>query len=70
MNDIKLNLEAILADLNTQIIECNEYLQKQSDTGQVQRKDDPLETISYTRGKSIGLIIARDKIKSILQEIN
>jgi hypothetical protein len=59
-------LEKIKNALNSEIIECNNYLEKRNDFGQTHRPDDPLELISYTRGKSIGLIIGRDKINNLL----
>ena len=62
------SIKSIRNYLNTEIIECNTYLEKRNDMGQVRRPDDPFEFISYTRGKSIGLILGRDKINNILNK--
>jgi hypothetical protein len=62
------DIKSIRDYLNAEITECNTYLEKRNDSGQVQRPDDPFEFISYTRGKSIGLILGRDKINNILNK--
>lgn len=66
-------LYTILCDirdkLNKEIIDCNKYLAEKNDLGQNHRPDDPHETISYTRGKSIGYIHARDEIKKIIDSL-
>lgn len=60
-------VRTVIDSLNKQIIECNTYLTKRNDMGQTHRPDDKSETISYTRGKSVGLIIARDEINELLK---
>ena len=69
--DITTNINELIKlrnELNKQIVECNAYLRKRGDMGQTHRPDDIMETISFTRGKSIGLIIARDRINKIIKE--
>ena len=68
MKKLTKQLIELRDDLNKEIILCNAYLRKRGDVGKLGRKDDPLETISYTRGQSIGLIIARDKINKLLEQ--
>jgi len=53
--------------LNEKIIECNNYTRSRNDLGQTHRPDDLCETISFTRGKSVGLIIARDRVNTLLE---
>ena len=56
-------------DLNKEIIECNNYTRSRNDFGKTHRVDDPYETISYTRGKSVGYIESRDKINKVVSLI-
>ena len=60
----------VIGDLNEEIRACNRYLDERNDTGQTMRPDDRYETISYTRGKSIGLIIARDALENLFTKFN
>ena len=53
--------------LNKEIVDCNKYLTKQNDFGATHRQDDPHETISYTRGKSIGYICSRDELNKLIK---
>lgn len=54
-------------DLNTKIIECNKYCRERNDFGQTHRQDDQHETISFTRGKSIGYICSRDELNNVIK---
>ena len=53
--------------LNKEIVDCNKYLTKRNDFGGTHRRDDPYETISYTRGKSIGYICSRDELNKLIK---
>ena len=52
--------------LNQEIIECNKYCRERNDFGQTHRQDDPYETISFNRGKSIGFICSRDELNKLI----
>lgn len=54
-------------ELNKEIVDCNKYCRERNDLGKTHRKDDPYETISYTRGKSIGYIHSRDEINKLIK---
>lgn len=60
------NLEDLIEGLNKEIIECSDYLIERHDIGKTHRADDPCETISFTRGKQIGLVISRDRLTKTL----
>lgn len=68
-NDLKISLTEMIDSLDSQIIECNNYTRSRNDVGQTHRPDDICETISFTRGKSVGLIIARDRIQTMLNAL-
>jgi len=68
-NHIKNRLVGLRDAYNKEIKECNNFLNKKGDVGQTHRADDPYEIISYIRGKSIGLIIARDKLNKLISEL-
>lgn len=53
--------------LNKEINDCNHYCRKRNDFGGTHREDDPHEIISFTRGKSIGFIMSRDKINEAIK---
>lgn len=65
---MRSDLIALRDNLNEKIIECNEYTRSRRDFGATHRPDDTMETISFTRGKSVGLVIARDRINKLLEE--
>ena len=67
-NGKKHIMQKVIEELNNEIDNCNIFLRKNHDFGATHREDDPFETISFTRGKSIGLVIGRDKIKNIHPE--
>jgi hypothetical protein len=64
-SEIITELDTIIKDLIKQNSECNQYLRANNDVGKTHRKDDPLETISFTRGKSIGLLTGLSKIETL-----
>jgi hypothetical protein len=53
--------------LNAEIIDCNNYCREREDFGGTHRQDDPCETISYARGKSIGYIYSRDELNRLIK---
>ena len=53
--------------LNKEIVDCNKYCRERNDFGATHRQDDPHETISYTRGKSIGYICSRDELNKLIK---
>lgn len=65
---MKEQLLIIRDTLNAEIISCNKYLTDRNDFGKTQRRDDPFEFISFTRGKIIGLVIAREQIDLLLKQ--
>lgn len=67
--DIKKELEEIRDFLNKELIDANLYLKKRGDIGQTHREDDPMETISFTRGKTVGFVMGRDRINLLLKKM-
>ena len=65
---MKVDLKKNRDDLERELRECNKYLNERNDMGQTHRSDDPHETLSFTRGKSIGLVIAIDRINKVLED--
>lgn len=61
----KMQLTELRDSLNDEIIEINSTTLK-DDIGVLDVVNDPMQTKSFARGKSIGLIIARDRINKIL----
>jgi hypothetical protein len=53
--------------LAKEVVDCNNYLCKRKDFGQTHRKDDTFETISFTRGKSVGFIMSRDRLDKMIK---
>lgn len=60
------HLEDLIEGFNEEIIECSDYLIERKDVGKTHREDDPCETISFTRGKMVGLVISRDRLTKVL----
>lgn len=52
--------------LTKEIIECINYLHSRNDYGQTHRVDDKCETISFARGKSVGVRIGRDRLDKVI----
>lgn len=64
---IRVGICEVRDGLNKEIVECNKYCRERNDFGGTHRQDDPHETISYTRGKSIGYICSRDEINKLIK---
>ncbi len=69
IKEIIEELEELKTSLRKEILICQIYLRKRNDFGQVRRPDDPMETISFTRGKNVGLIIAFNKTEKLLKKL-
>ncbi|MDP3451910.1 MAG: hypothetical protein Q8R90_03050 [Bacteroidales bacterium] len=52
--------------LTKEIVDCNNYLHERNDYGQTHRSDDKCEIISFTRGKSVGAVIGRDRLDKVI----
>jgi hypothetical protein len=59
-NELYTLLIVISDNLNKEIIDCNKYLER--NYNETKGKDE----ILFTRGKSMGLITAREKIENLL----
>jgi hypothetical protein len=73
MSDIDiLNLKNDLIKLRNDLEADIDYINKttlKDDFGSLDMKSDPMQTKSYSRGKTIGLVIGRDRINNILNSI-
>lgn len=58
------SINKIINKLKNEIDEAQRYVDK-FDTGELHNPSDPYETVSFQRGKSVGLIIAHDLIKNL-----
>lgn len=69
MEATKKALSEFIESINKEIDSCNAYLRNRGDQGQTHREDDKCELISFTRGKSVGLVIARDRLLKIQKSL-
>lgn len=66
-NELYTLLCTVRDGLNDEIIKINTTTLK-NDFGRLDVQSDPMQLKSFARGKSIGLIIARDRIEKALIE--
>lgn len=67
INELYTLLCAVRDGLNEEIIKINKTTLK-DDCGSLDITKDPMQTKSFARGKSLGLIIARDRLEKVLIE--
>lgn len=66
-NELYTLLCAVRDGLNEEIIKINKTTLK-DDYGSLDITKDPMQIKSFARGRSLGLIIARDRIEKVLIE--
>lgn len=55
--------------LSDEVIKINTGILK-GDTGILDMKTDPMQTKSFSRGRTVGLVISRDRIDNIIQKVD